>query len=351
MGKVFISYRRDDAAGYARAIYEELTERFPPERVFMDVDAIEPGLPFDEVIRNAVGQCEALLVLIGARWLAPGADGRSRLEDERDFVRLEIAAALTRKIRVIPVLLDGTPMPKEGELPEPLRGLVWRNAIEVSNTRFNADVSRLAEVLARIIGDTLQANTPPGQAQAVEVAPSAPVTASPMVSASAAGSVPPHEPAATAPVQPPQAGRGGRTLLVAGLAAVCAAVAVFSLWPERGPTVPSSPDVATPAAQPAQAAIVLPEYGVVLGSDRTLEAARDEIRRAGRNGVQGAKIYFRNGYFASIAPAATQAEVDRILVIVRAFRHDAYGARMATWCVRPRVADGYIECPGTGAAD
>ena len=147
MGKVFISYRREDAAGYARAIYEELTERFTADRIFMDVDAIEPGLPFDEVIRNAVGQCEALLVLIGARWLAPQPDGKTRLEDERDFVRLEIAAALARNIRVIPVLLDGTPMPKEAELPEALRGLVWRNAIEVSNTRFPSDVDRLAQVL------------------------------------------------------------------------------------------------------------------------------------------------------------------------------------------------------------
>ena len=72
MGGVFISYRRDDAAGYARAIYEELTERFSPDRVFMDVDAIEPGLAFDEVIRNAVGQCEVLLVLIGGRYVTSG---------------------------------------------------------------------------------------------------------------------------------------------------------------------------------------------------------------------------------------------------------------------------------------
>lgn len=164
MGKVFISYRREDAAGYARAIYEELTERFTADRIFMDVDAIEPGLPFDEVIRNAVGQCEALLVLIGARWLAPQPDGKTRLEDERDFVRLEIAAALARNIRVIPVLLDGTPMPKEAELPEALRGLVWRNAIEVSNTRFPSDVDRLAQVLAKVLDG-------PAVARAPDVAP------------------------------------------------------------------------------------------------------------------------------------------------------------------------------------
>lgn len=153
MGNVFISYRRDDAAGYARAIYDQLTERFDTAQVFMDVDAIEPGLPFDEVIRNAVGKCEVLLVLIGSRWMEVQPDGRRRLDDERDFVRLEIAAALARNIRVIPVLLDGVQMPAENLLPEPMRGLVWRNALEVSNTRFTSDVNRLADVLARVLGE------------------------------------------------------------------------------------------------------------------------------------------------------------------------------------------------------
>ena len=68
-GHIFISYRRDDSAGYTRAIYDQLAKRFTKERIFMDVDAIEPGLPFDEVINQAVGRCEILLAMIGKHWM------------------------------------------------------------------------------------------------------------------------------------------------------------------------------------------------------------------------------------------------------------------------------------------
>ena len=352
MGNVFISYRRDDAAGYARAIYEELTERFSPERVFMDVDAIEPGLPFDEVIRDAVGQCEVLLVLIGARWLASRPEGGTRLDEERDFVRIEIAAALARKIRVIPVLLDGTPMPEEAELPEPLRGLAWRNAIELSNTRFNADVNRLVEVLAKVLG---------------EAARPAPVAGAPAAasSASAARASPVPPPPAAAQAEPPSrtaehpAGRRTRLAVIGGAVVLVLAAALVALWPAPpGPdpslvanaTVPDVPSAKTPkltSGNMAPSAPALPAYGVVFGSDRTLAAARDEIDRAAAQGVKDAGVYFRNGYFASIAAAASQAEADRILRIVRAFGTDPYAARMQTWCRQPQARDGYVECAAT----
>ena len=136
-GLIFISYRREDSAGFARAIYDQLVSRFSKARVFMDVDAIEPGLAFDEVIARAVGRCEVVLVMIGKRWLEPNAGGEPRINDPKDFVRVEIIAALSRNVRVIPVLLDGAVMPTEEVLPEPLRPLSRRNAIEVGNTRFS----------------------------------------------------------------------------------------------------------------------------------------------------------------------------------------------------------------------
>jgi len=151
-GHIFISYRRDDSAGYTRAIYDRLVDRFTKERVFMDVDAIEPGLMFDDVINRAVGRCEILLAIIGEDWMKPQPDGAARIHAPKDFVRLEISAALSRNIRVIPVLLDGVTMPAEDKLPEALRGLASRNAIEISNTRFDSDVDRLVEGVARALG-------------------------------------------------------------------------------------------------------------------------------------------------------------------------------------------------------
>ena len=153
-GQIFISYRRDDAAGYARALYDRLAQHFSSERVFMDVDAIEPGLPFDDVIQQALSQCEVLLVVIGRRWLDPQTGGGSRLDDPQDFVRLEIAAALARDIRVIPLLLDGATMPTEADLPKPLQPLARRNALEVSNSRFRSDTESLLMAVRRVLGET-----------------------------------------------------------------------------------------------------------------------------------------------------------------------------------------------------
>jgi hypothetical protein len=159
-GEIFISYRRDDSAGFARAVHDQLALRFPGRRVFMDVEAIEPGLAFDEVIQRAVGECAVLLVMIGRRWLERQADGQPRLFEPTDFVRLEIASALGRDVRVMPVLLDGAAMPSESELPETLKPLARRNAIEISNSRFAADIERLVGAVGKAIGEPVDAVRP-----------------------------------------------------------------------------------------------------------------------------------------------------------------------------------------------
>ena len=120
----------------------------------MDVDAIEPGIPFDESIQRALDQCEVLLVVIGKRWMDKQAGVAPRIHDPKDFVRLEIAAALSRNIRVIPILLDGANMPTEEELPEPLRALARRKALEVSNSRFDADIETLIGVIRTVVDNT-----------------------------------------------------------------------------------------------------------------------------------------------------------------------------------------------------
>ncbi len=148
--RVFISYRREDAADAAGRLYDSLTDHFR-DQVFMDIDTIEPGVDFIDVVNQAVGSCDVLLALIGRQWTtAVDAKGRRRLEDEDDFVRLEIKAALDRKVRVIPVLLQGASMPGSDELPQALSGLARRNALEISHARWHYDVGRLVEVLDRL---------------------------------------------------------------------------------------------------------------------------------------------------------------------------------------------------------
>lgn len=148
--QIFISYRRDDAAGYARAVYDALAQRYGADHVFMDVDDIPAGQAFDAVIRQAVGASAVLVALIGPRWRGErrAADGRpARIHEDGDFVRHEIASALARGLTVIPVLLDGTPMPNAAQLPADLQPLLKRNALALDNTRFAADIERLIAAL------------------------------------------------------------------------------------------------------------------------------------------------------------------------------------------------------------
>jgi hypothetical protein len=146
--KVFINYRREDSAPYAGRLYDRLAARLGEDQVFIDIDQIEPGEDFAEVINRKVGTCDIAIVTIGPHWLsATDASGKRRLDNEEDFVRMEIVAALQRKIRVIPVLVGGAQMPQTQDLPQALAPLSRRNAIELSEIRFHADVNRLIEAI------------------------------------------------------------------------------------------------------------------------------------------------------------------------------------------------------------
>src|ERR1700733_11546405 len=111
-GQIFISYRREEGRWSARSLYDRLTARFGRKQLFMDIDGIAPGDDFAKVIEQKVGECEVLIAVIGTRWLTSGDElqGR-RLDNPEDFVRMEIATALRRGIRVIPVLVDGALIP------------------------------------------------------------------------------------------------------------------------------------------------------------------------------------------------------------------------------------------------
>ena len=148
MPKIFISYRRDDSGGHAGRLYDRLVQHFGPENVFIDVDTIGPGVDFVEAVNHAVTACDRLIAVIGREWLtAPGARGSRRLDDPEDLVRLEIATAFERGITVIPLLVRGAQPPRSTELPDGLKELASRNALEVTDARFHSDLDRLIEEL------------------------------------------------------------------------------------------------------------------------------------------------------------------------------------------------------------
>lgn len=151
MAGVFISYRREDTSGEANHLASDLGEALGRDSVFIDIDAIAPGVDFEQRIDATLGSCEVVLVLIGNRWLAAtDADGNRRLDAEGDFVRSEIAKALSRPdVDVVPVLVDNARMPSAAELPEDIAPLAKINALELSNRRWRYDVEQIVRFARR----------------------------------------------------------------------------------------------------------------------------------------------------------------------------------------------------------
>ncbi|HEY0724058.1 MAG TPA: toll/interleukin-1 receptor domain-containing protein [Pyrinomonadaceae bacterium] len=145
---IFICYRRDDAEGYAGRLFDRLNYRFP-RRVFMDVTGIRPGADFSRVIQDTVGSCHVLIAIIGRHWitLRDGTTNRRRLDLANDYVRREIATALSRNITVIPVLVRDAEMPSRELLPPDLASLSKRNALEITDGDFDHDVQRLIQAV------------------------------------------------------------------------------------------------------------------------------------------------------------------------------------------------------------
>ena len=145
-----------------------MQESFPQAGVFYDIATMRPGEDFVTTIEQALSSCQALLAIIGPRWLiAQTAEGQRRIDDPADIVRLEIERALVRPVRVVPVLFGGAAMPKASDLPETLQSLARKQAHEISDKRWDYDCDLLLKSLGEapgmpsILGDQRE-GTPQG---------------------------------------------------------------------------------------------------------------------------------------------------------------------------------------------
>jgi hypothetical protein len=155
MAGIFINYRRDDSSGVAGRLGDRLAQNFSRRDIFMDVDAMKPGLDFVKQLDEHVAKCDVFLAVIGPSWLkATDEKGRRRLDLPRDYVRVELACALKREIPVIPVLVNGAAMPIEDDLPDDLKSLTNRHALELRHTRFAADSEAIIRALHIILPRT-----------------------------------------------------------------------------------------------------------------------------------------------------------------------------------------------------
>lgn len=218
--RIFISYRRDETSAHAGRIYDAMVNRFGEGNVFMDVD-MAPGVDFVDRITEVVSSCTVLIAVIGRTWAEnPGPDGQPRLRDEADFVRLELSTAIQNPdVTVIPALVDRAQMPKAEQLPEAMRPLARRNALELSDGRWRYDVGRLNETLEHLLEGLTGV---PAQVQAEPVTPPPATTAPPATAPTASA---PRAPARSEPPAPrsyefPEAARlVVEAVLVAAIAA------------------------------------------------------------------------------------------------------------------------------------
>lgn len=151
---IFISYRRDESRHAAGRLAEDLSQAFGPGHIFRDIEGIELGVEFAKSLEKALAACSVMLVLIGPQWLdmPDHKRGGRRLDQPDDWIRQEIATALRRDVRVVPVLLEGATLPDATELPEDIRSLVGRQALELSDVRWRGDLQRLVDALSKLPG-------------------------------------------------------------------------------------------------------------------------------------------------------------------------------------------------------
>ena len=155
MSDIFISYRRQDSSGYVGRLNSDLKQVFE-DRVFLDVADVAPGEDFTGAMRRAVSSSKAMLVVIGPEWVtATDPRGERRIDDPADFIRSEIAAALSEGKPVVPVLVGGAQMPGADQLPADLHDLAKRQALQLRDQSWDEDVERLVRALNQLTGPPL----------------------------------------------------------------------------------------------------------------------------------------------------------------------------------------------------
>ena len=148
-GRIFISYRRSDTQGYAGRLSDSLENYFGGKRIFRDIEDIQGGSEYAKDIKEQLGSADALILLIGPNWLSVVDDnGKRRIDDPDDWVVQEIVTAIAEGIRVFPVLIEGTILPRKDELPANLAPILNYNAITISDSSWAIDVLRLGKIIS-----------------------------------------------------------------------------------------------------------------------------------------------------------------------------------------------------------
>jgi len=129
----FLSYRRETGADTARLIRAELLSH--GHKTFLDVDDLGSN-HFDESLLRRIEEAEHFILV-----LSPGA--LDRCGNEGDWLRREIAHAISTQKNIVPVLKEGFHFPPKESLPPDLADLPRYNCVEYSHVYFQATMGRL----------------------------------------------------------------------------------------------------------------------------------------------------------------------------------------------------------------
>lgn len=161
MSGIFLNYRRSDSEAWAGRLHEALQERLPGVSIFRDIDNVPAGVKFSDHISKAVQECNVFITLIGPSWLNADATGNRRIDDNHDFVHIELAAALRLEKPIVPTLVGGATMPARESLPADLQGLAdWQNH-EIPSRLWNESCDRLASSLKQLLPTATPTPPPP----------------------------------------------------------------------------------------------------------------------------------------------------------------------------------------------
>jgi hypothetical protein len=368
MARIFISYRRDDSSNQARLLRRDLSLRFGANAVFRDTSNIRLGDNFVDAINAEIATAAVGLILIGPHWLARDSEGRRRIDNPGDFVRVEVAALLNGDVVVIPVLVENATMPSEEALPPELRALAFNNGISISEEDDDAwefDVNRLSKRIAEVLGVPTQL-PPPSNPR-----PTPPPITSPRVDEGGTGTGTGMAPGLSAFNSLVGVGiLAAFVILIFVVRAIVLADAPATLTPPAATAVPTTAPTAVPTTAPTAVstrirpvAVSKPSSGpfiIVFSSDKQSKGSEDEIRNAppalARDG-RVYKVYYVNvgnddfWYAATLGPYVKPEDAanDRATLAVGKGPEAVTIEDFSTWCreMVPAAASqvGYDTCP------
>jgi len=171
MTGIFINYRTGDGEKAAVLIDNELLRTFGDAKVFRDRRAMEPGTHFPPELDRRLEMSTVVLVLIGHDWLkVTDKSGNRRIDNPKDYVHYEIRRALDLGKKVVPMLLDGAPLPRRDELPAPLAQLAEQQISRLDIPYAHEQLELIVRFLKRHVPPLTVEQVPPGQAVASKYA-------------------------------------------------------------------------------------------------------------------------------------------------------------------------------------